>query len=705
MRNPNTSPKVKYLPFDQFHLAPVSSLTPYGIKNAAKKMSTDREWIRLQTAQNFICKSLGFRAGLAGFKTAYRDQLRPFMDKHRLDTLTNLVNNDILDNLFDFNHRQIADRLFHDDSDMPTRVFTGIGIDAYVFLQSALKSDDYFVSEDALRYSDYHTWEPKKPEDDFVRFVLDPEFNHLDKPKEAGICESMFRQYNYRVTRISNSDQCFRYLDIFSFRNMLGDQCLDYANADRPVEVVPCIYYEKTYPDKVADEERLNKAGQLLRSILLDLEKGWLDVIPYNSKLIFLRGPDGQYDFVFRGMRDTPFEHNLYDPYLKNADTPITGGDYDFNRWLYFPSNNESDTRQPYSGWLEQDDHEAEKMFYEVGGTQVSHPTSFLLLKNYLTDKGKYEPLAKQGGKIDGFHKCQIKGVDHYVSDLVTQGQFTEFMNANREYQEYSRKPYGVDDWQTVNCDDASLPASVTWYDAMAYTAWISKNKGQSNNEGPPVRLLTEEEYRSIASPPIPMTKDDYFASYIDCSQRNPEDFKADDVNVKALRNVFIKAVQKRLCRFEGADGATIPGHAPYMPEDAFQKLLFKYNADAIVWKKNRDGLKFLHSHYFGEWLQPKCAAINSILLCSMYEVSGKMDPPTDADIDRWGIRLGMSDAEFKAAVWSEDNGRAACAFLSGWTSAIPRTLTPATRIRFAEASTGKYKSFKIGFRLIYKAG
>ena len=708
MNNPNTSPKVKYLPFDQFHLAPVSSLTPNGIKKAAKKMLTDREWIRIQTAQNFICKSLGFRYGLVGFKTAYRDELRPFMDKHRLDTLTNLVNNDIDDRLFNFTHRQIADRLFHDDSDMPTRVFTGIGIDAYVFLQSALKSDDYFVSKcnSVAPSLIYPSWEPKKPEDDSVRLVLDPSFNHLEVPKEPGICDPIFYPNNYAVYRNSNSDQYFRYEDVFAFRNMLGDQCLDYANGDRPVEIVPCIYHEKTYPGKVAEEERLNKVGQFLRSILLDLEKGWLDVIPYNSKLVFLRGPDGQYDFVFRGMRDTPFDHNLYDPYLKNADTPITGGDYDFNRWLYFPSNNESDTRQPYSGWLEQDEHEAEKMFYELGGTEGSYPSCVLVLKNYLTDKGEYEPLAKRrAGRTDGFHKCQINGEDYYVSDLVTQGQFTEFMNANWEYQSYSREPDGVDAWQTVNCDDKSLPASVTWYDAMAYAAWISKNKGQSNHAGPPVRLLTEEEYRSIASPPIPMSKDDYFASYIDCGFGCPDDVNADDVNVNALRNAFVKAVQKRLCRFEGADGATIPGHPPYMPEDEFQKLLFKFNADAIVWKKNRDGLKFLHSHYFGEWLQPKGAAINSILLCSMYEVSGKMVPPTDADIDRWGIRPEMSTDEYTEAMFSKENDRVACALLGQWTSLIPGNLTPATRIRYAPDSTGKYKSFKIGFRLIYKAG
>ena len=705
MNNPHTSPKDKYLPFDRFHLAPVSNLTPNGIKRAAKEMLkvrhlTDREMISLETAQNFICKSLGFPAGLAGFNTAYRDQLRPFMDEHRLNTLANLVSNDHFDRLFNFTHRQIADRLFHDDSDMPTRVFTGIGIDAYSFLQFALKSDDYFVDGKRFGYSYDPSWEPKKPEDDYVRFVLDPSFNHLDVPKKPGMGKSMFLPNNFTVFRISNSDQYFPYGEIISFRTMLGDQCLDYADADRPVKVVSLVYYEKTYPDKVADEERLNKAGQFLRSILLEMEKGWLDVIPYNSNLVFLRGPDGQYDFVFRGMRDEKFDHEPYHPYLKNADAPITGSYYDFNRWLYFPSNNESDTRQPYSGWLERDKHEAEKMFYEVGRTVGSHPSGVLMLKTYLTDKGEYAAPAKQGaGKADGFHECQIKGVANCVSDLVTQGQFTEFMNANPEYQVYSREPDGVDDWQTVNCDDENLPASVTWYDAMAYTAWISKNREL------PVRLLTEEEYRSLASPPIPMTKEDYFASYIDSGLGMPEDVNADDVNVNALRDAFVKAVRKRLCRFEGADGVTIPGHPPHMPEDEFQKLLFKYNADAIVWKQNGDGLNFLHSHYFGEWLQPIGAAINSILLCSMREVSGKMESPTDADIDRWGIRPEMSSDELNDAMWSEEDGRAVCANLSQWTSLIPGKLTPATRFRFAPDSTGKYKSFKIGFRLIYKAG
>ncbi|WP_419797314.1 MAG: hypothetical protein ACNI26_13435 [Terasakiella sp.] len=89
------------------------------------------------------------------------------------------------------------------------------------------------------------------------------------------------------------------------------------------------------------------------------------------------------------------------------------------------------------------------------------------------------------------------------------------------------------------------------------------------------------------------------------------------------------------------------------MAESDFQKLVLKYNHDALIWKKNKNGLHFLNSPYFGEWLQPNAAAIDCWSLASL--------------------------------------------------SSVPSAMLPAERERFSARSTGKYKSRKIGFRMIYE--
>ena len=606
------TPKKKYLPSMRFHQAPIIGLSPDDIKSAAKQMLKvrylrDREEISLKTTQNFICKSLGFTGGFAGYRDEYSEQLLPFMESESLTILANLIDSLLVDNIVRFTHRQIADRLFNNDGVMPTRIFTGQGVRAIDLLRFAWESENHKV---VCQFTGIET----KPHE------LIP---------ENGLA-------------ISNPEGTLNYGDVTYFRNMLGDQFLDFADASRNIKVVPEVYFENMNEGRVAEEERLVRAGQILRSLVLELDDGWVDVVPYNENLVFLRCKDGRYDFVFRGMRDTPFEHNPYMPYLRNEDVPKTRNRYDFWRWLYFPSCGEGDQRPPYKGWLEKDTHEAEKMFYAVGGTQRGNPGGEIL-RDYLIGKEAYKPPLETSAWTKGFHPCQINGEEYYVSNLISQAQFAGFMEENSEYREYSRKECRVDEWRTVNCDDdGSLPASVTWYDAMAYTAWISKTFSL------PVRLPTEEEYRSIATQLIPVDdKERYFENYVD-RQAAPK--KA----VENLKASFSTSLKQRLCRFERTDGSVYPGHPPYMQDEEFKKLLFKYNIDALSWKESENGLRFLNSPYFGEWLGSRGVVIGTFLLCSLYS--------------------------------------------------HPACMVSAMREGFAATSTGKYKSWKIGFRLIYKA-
>ncbi len=287
-------------------------------------------------------------------------------------------------------------------------------------------------------------------------------------------------------------------------------------------------------------------------------------------------------------------------------------------------------------------------------------------LKQFL--KNQYQPISETAPITDGFFIIEINGKRFAVSNLITIGEFKSFMSNNADYSQYRkrleytenkstdrqqekfdikstlRQVSNVDNWMSVNQDDDTLPASVTWYDAMAYTAWTSKNNKL------PVRLLNETEFRNIATCLIPLDIKDYFSSYID--KKNDDIIENPNTILKASLR---RALKKRLCIFSHTDGTPIDGHPPYMPEEEFQSLIFKYDMNELKWKESETGLRFINSPYFGEWLQPQGAAINCWTLASL------MSSPT--------------------------------------------LLASPSRMRFSPLSTGKYKSRKIGFRMIYEIG
>ena len=129
-----------------------------------------------------------------------------------------------------------------------------------------------------------------------------------------------------------------------------------------------------------------------------------------------------------------------------------------------------------------------------------------------------------------------------------------------------------------------------------------------------------------------------------------------DDGAVKAITEEdIINARNQPLGRFYSPQGIPYEGgHPEYMNHDEFDRWGFRYDPSAIEWADTEDGLKVLQSMWFGEWLMPKGAAFNSLLFCSQYDV------------------------------FSASNMRVS-----------------AERVGFSPTSTGKYKSMKIGFRLL----
>ncbi|MEK7486978.1 MAG: hypothetical protein AABZ60_21845, partial [Planctomycetota bacterium] len=192
-----------------------------------------------------------------------------------------------------------------------------------------------------------------------------------------------------------------------------------------------------------------------------------------------------------------------------------------------------------------------------------------------------------------------------YVSPLINIKQFLEFLE-NSGYQQVG---YG-DPWETVNDEDEKLPVCVSWFDANAYIAWYEKKFNL------PVKLLKIQEYLKIHPGANPV------------SNRNED--------VKILKDPKFS-------------GTVING---------LEHWIMKFGNN-LQWRKNSQGLSFLISPCFGEWLFE-------------YHNASEIDNVVASAVntnDLCGIR--------------------------GLGAPVERDFFPAT-------SVGKYKYCKIGFRLCY---
>jgi len=348
-------------------------------------------------------------------------------------------------------------------------------------------------------------------------------------------------------------------------------------------------------------QELSHSMFELFRERINDSRDGWVDIIPFNDNLIFLKGINGEYDFVYKNQRNQAFEHQIFGKALKNADVPSCIQNYHFLRWHYFE----------YTGFRDKDEHEAEKHFYETEGKVSQYPGQLTVLRNYCIDYGKYSPFHNKSNQLlDGFFHCKINNSNMMISNLITIKDYSLFLNAepNDNCRKYSNYRVG-DNITSVNNENISHPAAVTWFDALAYINWLEEKTGVN------IRLLKLDEYQSLREGFTPLER-----QQLHCES---------DLE-------FVKP-----------DGTIYPSHPEYMAEDIFQSLTLRFkNTPNTV--KGLNGLEFVKSHQFDEWLL-EGTCIRSGNLMSFYN-----DPH------------------------------------------ILRSCPP-------KGSTGKYKGTKIGFRLCYE--
>ena len=579
----NASTPTRYLPLENFHIVPIQEISPNGLKWAAKeccKKYRDREEIKLTTCQNAIAKKLGFKGGMAGFQAEYVRDLKSFMIKNDLIHPADLISPRHNLAIVHLNQRQCADGLFFPGRQLPRQIFTG-----------------YCIDWPALTNPFSNINNP-------LHFQMDKKAILKKLAEGKDVVLDGFETPSLVVAALEATRS-----SMMPWHNLLGSQLMrNEAGEWIPESYEPQIYFPSDFTgDKANDLNDLLTCLKIFRNWADTVDSGWVDVIRYNDQLVFLKGENGEYDFLFPSLKNSPFEHNVFEPYLKNADIPKSNDSYHFQRWLYFE----------YNGWYENDQQASEKSFYSKEGLCKDYPGSTEILRDFFINERLYSPPVLTAGESKGFMPIHINKEVLFVSNLITVSEFRTFMAACPEYERY-RSQTDSECWDTVNLEeDAFLPAAATWYDANAYATWIKKTRNL------PVRLLTEEEYLSLAPP---LTEEARLAE--------------EDISNMGYR---------KLIRFYQQDGTPISGHPPYMSAKAFNGLLVRYIPEAIEWAENKNGLKFLVSHHFGEWLAPVAAAINSATHSSL------------------------------------------C-----YPDASP------SRARFTAHSSGKYKSMKVGFRLCY---
>ncbi|MGZ0710090.1 SUMF1/EgtB/PvdO family nonheme iron enzyme [Coraliomargarita sp. W4R53] len=456
----------RYIPFKQYHIAELRDLSPDGIKKAARtarRKYNDREELGQVTALNHLAKKLGVRGGFADYEREYESLLKPFMRKHGLKHREDLIKprSEWCPSV-NISPAQIADQLFLGNAKDVSRVFTGYGIDWAGIDKEFYGSGPNFLKpephpqersrllrgERLLRtYPFEGDWYPQHPANEIVQ-VLRIEVLSEVRSTLAG---TIFPEDEFTSERVL---ALYRPSD-YSTDNFEGDRV------------------------------RLLRNLEAFQKWMAAVPVGWVDVLRFNENLIFLRGADGAYDFLVRKAKDRPFDHQVFGDALKLKHAPKSNDTYHYNRWLYFE----------YDGWEEMDAHKAEELHYAKGGTAKNYPQD--ALKQYLIDQGVYIAPERTTSSSDAFqphkehfHQLTLGSRRMYVSDLITIGQFTEFMKDPQCDYRFERDTLkNVECWKSPNQNSSDLPASVTWCDANAYAGWLSQRCGL------PVRLLKESEY------------------------------------------------------------------------------------------------------------------------------------------------------------------------------------------------------------------
>ncbi|MET2971227.1 hypothetical protein [Vibrio harveyi] len=588
----NNSIPTIYIPLEKFHIVPLTGLSPAELKISAKRTSRDREKITHTTKLNAIAKRLGITGGFAAYEKEYNGSLLPFMAKHNLRKRKNLLKHtkDGDYNLyFPFSHQQVSERLFFFEGPTPQKLFTGHDFDfSGVFgwhssdLHDVLEQDSDWQQ---IILNNYH-----------VRQVVDSSFNAsmlplrqqellsldvaseitlsvVDRTNLPSVLDYLTNKTTEPVERPTRYKQIsVKIVDLILLNNrnitsgssyhLLGNALTNIPNTAAHIK----LYAQSTTPIEEAtlDIDSQGYIQTLLAARFKESDAGWVNVLPYNDKLIFLSDGRGNFDFLVQNQRDTIFSHEVYGDNLKRADIPSFIEDYRFERWHYFE----------YEGNREWDSHCSEMYYYHNGGLMQNYPGTQTILREYYQYKGIYHPEHRSSNvRLGGFNQVSIDEKEMMVSELITIGDLIYFLEQNADYYENRQG----DSLAPVNSDqDMALPASCTFFDVLAYINWLEK---QTNV---PLRLLTCSEYKSLRGE----------------NWSKPKRGQGSDM------------------AFISTSGKKYDSHPPYMAQNDFDNLHLRF--PKRLHRVEENGLQFIDSNFFCEWLL-EGVQIRSASLTSFY--------------------------------------------------------------------------------------
>lgn len=588
----NNSIPTTYIPLEKFHIVPLTGLSPAELKISAKRTSRDREKITHTTKLNAIAKRLGISGGFAAYEKEYNESLLPFMAKHNLRKRKNLLEHKRKGThhlYYPFSHQQVSERLFFFEGPTPQKLFTGHDFDfSGVFgwhnsdLHDVLEQDrdlhqvilnNYHVRQAVDSSFDSKLLPFRQQELLSLDVGTEITLSVVDRTNLPSILDFLTNKITEPVEQLTRYKQIsVKIVDLILLNNriltssssyhLLGNALTDIPNNAAHIK----LYAPSTTPVEEATLDIDSQAylQTLLAARFKESDAGWVNVLPYNDKLIFLSDGKGNFDFLVKNQRRAIFSHEIYGNNLKRADIPSFIEDYRFERWHYFE----------YEGNREWDSHCSEKHYYRNGGLMQNYPGTQAILREYYQYKGIYRPANRSSNvRLDGFNQVSINEKEIMVSELITISDLIYFLEENTEY---SKNRQG-DSLAPVNSEpDITQPASCTFFDVLAYINWLEKQTGV------PLRLLSYLEYKSLRGE----------------NWSEPKRNQDSDMT------------------FISTSGEKYDSHPPYMAQNDFDNLHLSFPKPLHCVEEN--GLQFVDSNFFCEWLL-EGVQIRSTSLTSFY--------------------------------------------------------------------------------------
>ncbi|WP_421716907.1 hypothetical protein [Arcobacter arenosus] len=547
---------LKYFFTKEYCSCPLNSLSPDEIKKSYSKELSKYD-IKKVRYLNLVSKTLGFQ-DWTEYQKEYIDNILPFLEKNGLKQYAPNNESEILKSQHgdvSFSYRQIADRIFLSNKPIPKKIFTGYSckIDNFSYYYGGFAievNSKIFTNCEKLH----------KNKNDLQSFIKSEIYTNLKEEQEL----------DYLITS----------LVIFpSLKNLIGDTfIIDDSNEKEHIGLL----YENS--QVLSNEYIFQEIGDIIHKQLKELKKGWIEIIPFNKNLVFLKAEDGNYDFVFRNLRDKPFVSEL-GKYIRTKNLPsLLNEEYDFDRWLYFGFKEKNKNLKdiiPFDIWLERDSHLSEVEYYK-NNTLQDYPGQNSILKDYYTKKGIYSYYKKETKEIlESFKPFELENKVLYVSNLITIKDFAEFYiekdKDNQSYQETRLNT--LEGLSMMNVEDnENVPISVTWYDAIAYCRYI-ENKYNIH-----ARLLFQDEFELICPPLIN-------------KEYNREDTDM-NLNYKLNKSYtpFTNDIKNELNFFYGNKQLSSP--PPYLND--FENVVMKW-AKPLEFTEHND-LLFCTNERFNEW-------------------------------------------------------------------------------------------------------